>query len=391
MTTTRIMTRRSSRWGAGGALVGMVAMAALVVAPISGAAPSKDHASSTALPSTLTIYSSGTVNVQNEWQKVLIPDFEKAYPGKKIKLVFGTTGETTVVYDDIAAAAKAGKDTQFDVVTGSVPAEAGPANLLVKVNSKELPNLDDIRASTLTAVDGEAVPLRGSQVLIAYNSTVVKNPPKTLAALIKWIKANPGKFSYCNPSDGGSGEGFVQDVLSSYTPASVNTKLALGYDPSLESYWDKGLSVLKSLTPDVFQGQYPTSNTAVLTELGSGAIDIGSVWSDEATEALDDGQLPKTVKLAGISPPMPGGPDYIGVPKNIPASYQKLAFEFINWTLTPQVQGDIVGVMYGTPGIEIKDLPAAYQSRFAGYPPPQLPYSSKSESDMARDWTSQVG
>lgn len=388
----RTTTRRSTCWSAGGAVVGIVAIVALCVAPTVGAASSEDHASSTALPKTLTMYTTGAANVENEWQKVLIPDFEKSHPGEKIKAVFGTTsGETTTVYDDVAAAAKAGKDTPFDLLTGTTVTEAATANLLVKVNDKEVPNLKYVDASTLTPLDDEAVPQRGSQVLMAYNSSVVKNPPKTLGALIDWIKANPGKFSYCNPSDGGSGEGFVQDVLSSYTPASVNIKFAEGYYPSLESYWNKGLSVLKSLTPDVFQGVYPNSNEAILTELGSGAIDIGTVWSDEGTEALDDGQMPKTIKLVGISPPMRGGPNYTGVPKNTPKAEQKLAFEFINWELTPQIQADIVSAMYGTPGIEVMYLPKSYQARFAGYPAPQRPYSGKSVTDMARDWSSQVG
>ncbi len=376
-------------WYGRGILVGAAGLMAYGFAPSAAAAPAR-HAAK--LPKTLTVYSQGDVNVQTEWQKVLVPLFERAHPGTTVKLVFTTDGsENTDVYDEIAAAAKAGKSTQFDVVDGSVPAEAATANLLVKVNTKEVPNLTRILPSELKPVSQEAVPLRGSQVLLAYNSTAVKNPPKTLSALIAWIKANPGKFAYCNPSDGGSGEGFVQDVVSAYTSKTNNDKFALGYAPSLESAWNKGFAVLKSIGADIFQHQYPNSNTGVMTLLASGAIDMGTVWSDMGTAALKDGQLPSTIKLTGITPAMPGGPDYLGVPKNIPKAYQQLAFEFINWTLKPNIQADIVKVMHGTPGVEFKYLPKSYQKLFAGYPAPALPYSAKSSSDMESDWTNQVG
>ena len=48
-------------------------------------------------------------------------------------------------------------------------------------------------------------------VLLAYDSTKVTAPPKTLDELIAWIKANPGKFTYNSPSTGGSGGSFVRD------------------------------------------------------------------------------------------------------------------------------------------------------------------------------------
>lgn len=384
------MSRRTIRRRNKAVLLGVTGLVTCGVA--SSAAALTPEQASMALPKTLTVYSQGDVNVQAEWQKVLVPQFEKAYPGTKIKLVFTTeASENTDVYDEIAAAAKAGKSTSFDLTDGSVPAEAATANLLVKVNAAEIPNIDHIDSAEFKPVDDEAVPLRGSQVLLAYNSSAVKNPPKTLSALLAWIKANPGKFTYCNPSDGGSGEGFVQDVVSAYASPADNLKFALGYYPGLEKAWDKGLSVLKSIGPDIFNQTYPNSNTGVLTELGSGAVDVASVWSDEGTAALKDGQLPKTIKLVGISPAMPGGPDYLGVPKNIPTPYQKLAFEFINWALEPSVQAAVANSMEGTPGIEIKYLPASVRKQFAGYPTPALPYSSKSSSDMESDWTSQVG
>jgi putative spermidine/putrescine transport system substrate-binding protein len=340
---------------------------------------------------TLTVFSQGDVNVQSEWTKVLVPGFERAFPGDKIKLVYTTLGsENTSVYDEIAAAAKAGKNTSFDIVDGGVAAEGATAHLLVSVNKSELPLISHVNADAFKPVNDEAVPLRGSQVLLAYNSKAVPHPPKTLKALIAWVKAHSGEFTYCNPSDGGSGAGFVQDVVSSYLSPATNLKMSLGYDPKAEAGWSKGFAVLKSIGADVFQQQYPNSNTGVLTLLASGTIDLGTVWSDEGTAAIKDGQLPKSIKLTGITPPMDGGPDYLGVPKNIPSTEKALAFKFINWALGAQPQAAIVKVMDGTPGVKFQYLPASLRKQFAGYGSAALPYSAKTGSDLDSQWTSKV-
>lgn len=370
-------------------LLGTSAISVGVLAPVAGAAQPETNATSAA--TTLTIFSQGDVNVQSEWTKVLVPGFEKAFPGDKIKLVFSTlASQNTAVYDEIAAAAKAGKNTSFDVVDGGVAAEGATARLLVPVNKTELPLISHIDPGSFKSVYNEAVPLRGSQVLLAYNSKAVPNPPKTLKALIAWVKAHPGEFTYCNPSDGGSGAGFVQDVVSSYLSPATNLKMAVGYDPAAEKGWDKGFAVLKSIGADVFQHQYPNSNTGVLTLLGSGTIDMGTVWSDEGTTALKDGQLPKTIKLTGLTPAMDGGPDYLGVPKNIPSADKALAFKFINWALGSKVQAAVVNVMDGTPGVKFQYLPAALRKQFAGYGSAALPYSAKTGSDLDSQWTAKV-
>ena len=376
------------RWHLLGAMAATSALVAVGVTPEANASP---RAQAGSLPTTLTIYSQGDVNVQALWSKVLEPGFEKAFPGERIKLVFSVpSSQNTIIYDQIAASVKEGRQSSFDLVDGSVPAEAATANLLTKVNSSEVPLISEIDPDNFKPVFDEAVPLRGSQVLLAYNSQVVHQPPKTLSALIAWIKQNPGKFTYCNPSDGGSGSGFVQEVLSSFASPAQNLKMALGYSPPAEASWDQGFQLLKSLAPDIFHQQYPNSNTGVLTLLGTGAIDIGPVWSDEGTAALKDGELPSYIKLAGITPAFFGGPDYMGVPNNIPQPYKALAFKFINWALEPANQAAIASAIEGTPGIELKYLPASVQKQFAGYNAPALPWSAKTGSDMDAEWTNRV-
>ena len=50
-----------------------------------------------------------------------------------------------------------------------------------------------------------SLPYRGSQVLLAYDTTKLDpaNAPKTWPDLVAWIKANPGQFIYNRPDKGG--------------------------------------------------------------------------------------------------------------------------------------------------------------------------------------------
>ena len=164
---------------------------------------------------------------------------------------------------------------------------------------------------------GGAIPYRGSSVVLAYDSSKVSSPPKTLSALLPWIKQNPGKFTYNSPNSGGSGYSFVQTVLDNAIPQSALTQMVNGYDPSLESNWKTGLDTLKSLNGFVYQGVYPNGNAAVLTLLGKGDIWVAPVWSDQALTALKTGQLGPNIKLTQISnPSFTGGAAYLASPED---------------------------------------------------------------------------
>lgn len=381
--TTTSSRHRLSLYGAAGALV----LGAVTAAAPAGAAP----AAATYLKGNFTFYSSGDINVEQIWDDHLLPAYEKSHPGDTVKLIFSQDGaQDTDDYDDIAASVRAHQKSPVDLVESGATQQAALANLLTKVTPSELPAYSHIDPSLFAPVDDEAVPIRGSEVLLAYNSKKVTAPPKTLNGVISWMEANPGEFAYCNPDDGGSGFAFVQAVLDKFVPAAAQEKMALGYDPAVEKqFWPAGFALLKTLGNDVFDHEYPTSNTAVITLLASGSVEMGTVWSDMGITALKDHQLPSYIKLTEITPALAGGPDYIGVPKN--AANKALAFQFLDWVLQPAQQTTIVNVMNGTPGIEYKYMPSHIQQEFASFgSDPALPYSSDTSNDMVAQWQRDV-
>jgi putative spermidine/putrescine transport system substrate-binding protein len=373
-------------------------IAALVVVPTAVAAVSSDttvNATKAKAAKTVTInlYASGDVNVQSLWQDNLIPGFEKANKGVKVKLIFsehGTTDGTTLAR--IGAAVKQRKWPGIDLVDGGLVTTLAIDGLNQPVSKATAPNLNKVNKDLLVPVKGAAIPYRGSSVVLAYDSSKVSSPPKTLSALLNWIKQNPGKFTYNSPNSGGSGYSFVETVLDSTMPQSVITQMVNGYVPDLEtSNWKSGLDTLKSLNKYVFQGVYPNGNAAVLTLLGKGDIWVAPVWSDQALTALKNGQLGPNIKLTQISnPSFTGGAAYLAVPKT--AKNKASVYKFVNYVLSPQAQQMIVDVMAGFPAIDVKYMGDSIKQKFEDVSANTLrqAYSTKMQNDLKAQWQQTV-
>ena len=331
------------------------------------------------------------MNIQNLWQKNLIPAWEKACPNTKITFTFDThSANANLDVAKIGAAIKSGKPVPVDV-TDNFSLAAQQAGLTEPVTVAEIPSISKISPTAMAAVKSSAVPYRASSVLLAYDSTKVTNPPKTLADLLTWIKANPGKFTYNSPNTGGSGQNFVETVVDSKIPADVLTKMQTVYDPSLASNFASGLAILKDLTPSVYQKTYPNGNQAVLDLLSKGEIQMAPVWSDQFLSAQQSGQLDKKIKVTQISDPsLNGSPTYLAIIKS--STRVKAAQAFIDWVLLPAQQSQIVTTIAGFPAIPISDLQANVQGAFAGIDTQNLRpnLESKTGADLQKQWASAV-
>jgi len=338
-----------------------------------------------------TLASGGDVNIQNLWQKTLIPGWEKACPNTKITFTFDThSANANLDMAKIGAAIKSGKPVPVDL-TDNFSLAAQQAGLTEPVTVAEIPSISKISPTAMATVKSSAVPYRASSVLLAYDSTKVTNPPKTLADLLTWIKANPGKFTYNSPNTGGSGQNFVETVVDSKIPADVLTKMQTVYDPSLVSNFASGLAILKDLTPSVYQKTYPNGNQAVLDLLSKGEIEMAPVWSDQFLSAQQSGQLDKKIKVTQISDPsLNGSPTYLAIIKS--STRVKAAQAFIDWVLLPAQQSQIVTTIAGFPAIPISDLPANVQGSFAGIDTQNLRpnLESKTGADLQKQWASAV-
>jgi len=373
-----------------------VAVVALVVVPAAYSAVDTGgsaHAAKKAnAGSTIVIYASGDVNVQNLWQNNIIPHFEKENKGIYVKFIFsahGTDDGTTLAR--IGQAVKGRHWPGIDLVDAGLVTTLAASGLDQPVSKATAPNLKKVNPDLLVPVKGAAIPYRGSSVVLAYNSTYVKTPPKSLADLLTWIKANPGRFTYNSPNSGGSGYSFAETVVDSFMSAADLKQMDNGYVPNLESDWTQGLQALHALNKYVYQGVYPNGNAAVLQLLGQGQIWVAPVWSDQSLTALATGQLGPNIKLAQISnPSFTGGAAYLGVPKT--ARHKKVLYKFVNYILSPEAQQMIVNVMSGFPAIDIKYMGSAVQQKFEDVAANTLrpTYSTKMGNDFKAQWQQTV-
>jgi putative spermidine/putrescine transport system substrate-binding protein len=254
-----------------------------------------------------------------------------------------------------------------------------------------VPNLSKVPQDVFLQQDGYGVPYRGSSVVLAYNSTDVPQPPKTFDALLTWIKANPGKFTYNPPDTGGSGGAFVTHVLKSGLADADLPMFQTGYDASKEGAWDKGFATLKDLGSAIYNnGFYPKGNIGVLQTLGKGSISVAPVWSDQGLSYLAQKLLPPEVKLLQLDPPFSGGASYIGMVAD--SQHKQQVYDFFDWLLTPEPQGIIINKLNGYPGLDIKNMPADVQAKFGDIAKTfdHFSFSSKFGSDVNKQWYEKV-
>jgi putative spermidine/putrescine transport system substrate-binding protein len=371
-----------------------IAVAVLVFVPTAlSATHAGGHVKKASAGTTIVVYASGDVNVQNLWQNNIIPGFEKANKGIYVKFIFsehGTDDGTTLAR--IGAAVKGRHWPGIDLVDGGLVTTLAAAGLNQPVLKATAPNLKKVNQDLLVPVKGAAIPYRGSSVVLAYNSDKVKSPPKTLPALLDWIRANPGKFTYNSPNTGGSGYSFAETVVDSLLPSAILKQMDQGYDTTIQSNWKPGLDLLHSLNKSMYgNGVYPNGNAAVLQLLGQGQIWVAPVWSDQSLTALKTGQLGPNIKLTQISSPsFTGGAAYLAVPKT--AKHKKVLYKFVNYILSPAAQQMIVDVMAGFPAIDIKYMGASIKQKFQDVSANTLrpTYQTKMGNDFKAAWQQSV-
>lgn len=334
----------------------------------SNTAASSEGGSSTATAAETTtsfnFYFTGSQNVKDLWD-TLVPMFEEKNKEVDVNLVYipsGTGAQPT--YDRIMAAKQAGKGSgDIDLYEDgiAVVSQGIKDGVWSQLSEGDIPNINKVSAQTMKDVENYAVPYRSSAVVLAYDSTKVANPPKTMDELLQWIKANPGQFAYNDPSTGGSGSSFVQTVVYKDLPEEdIHNS-----DPAVMEKWEPGFNLLKELGQYVYgDGIYPKKNQGTLDLLMNGEVSIIPAWSDMVLQQINEGLLPDTVKMQQITPGFNGGPTYLMV--NGESDKKEAINQFIDFVLSPEAQEVIVDKMNGFPGIELSNMSQDMQDKFNG-------------------------
>lgn len=168
-------------------------------------------------------------------------------------------------------------------------------------------------------VDDYEAPYGRAQFVFEYDSAKISTPPKTMAALKKWIRANPGRFTYPQPPDF-TGSAFIRQVF--YASTGGHEQYMAGWDPDLFAQkatllWDW----LNEIEPFLWQkGQTYPKNSAFLDTLFSrGEVAFGmSYHPPHAQNKILEGSYPDTVRTVVMQDGSLYNTHFTAIPFNSP-------------------------------------------------------------------------
>ncbi|WP_234978440.1 ABC transporter substrate-binding protein [Bacillus tuaregi] len=185
--------------------------------------------------------------------------------------------------------------------------------------------------------EGYEAPWGKVQFVFTYDSSKVKNPPSSLAELEKWVKANPGKFTYPAPPDF-TGSAFIRHILNE-TSEDYSAFLDVFDQDLIEQEAEEVWKALNRMKPYLWRegSSYPQS-LAQLDQLYKN----GEVWMtmgyDEAgtSNYMTSGEFPKSSKTFVLDKGTLTNTHFLAIPYNAP--HQDAAMVVINHLLSPDAQ-----------------------------------------------------
>lgn len=185
--------------------------------------------------------------------------------------------------------------------------------------------------------EGFESPWAMAQFVFEYDSAKLPEPPKTLAALAEWIKANPGRFTYPQPPDY-LGTTFLKQVLygTLADPAVMQSALdPATYEATVAPLW----ALLDDIHPHLWRQAkaFPENEPALGQLLADGEIGISFAFNPgRASAEIAAGNLPDTIRTFTLDGGTIGNASFVAIPFN--AAHQAGAQVIANLILDPSIQ-----------------------------------------------------
>lgn len=185
--------------------------------------------------------------------------------------------------------------------------------------------------------EGYESPWAMAQLVFEYDSAKLPNPPRSLAALANWIKANPGRFTYPQPPDY-LGTTFLKQVLygTLAEPGVLQAPLdAATYEATVAPLW----AFLDDIHPSLWrQAKAFADNEPALGQLlADGETQISFAFNPgRASAEIAAGTLPDTIRTFTLEGGTIGNASFVAIPFN--AAHQAGAQVIANLILDPAVQ-----------------------------------------------------
>ncbi|RAR63100.1 putative thiamine transport system substrate-binding protein [Onishia taeanensis] len=211
-------------------------------------------------------------------------------------------------------------------------AEALPHYALTRADANP-----EVRVDFTVPTEGFEAPWGKAQLTFYYDSARVETPPSSMAELLDWARAHPGRFTYPLVPDF-TGSTFLKQALIELTPDTAPL-----YQPVEESdfatvtapLWD----YLDALHPYLWREgrNFPTSGPEMKRLMGDGELSLAFTFiPSEPAAAVADFQLPPTTRSYVLDAGTLGNVHFVAIPFN--ASHKAGALVTANFLLSPEAQ-----------------------------------------------------
>lgn len=275
---------------------------------------------------------------------------------------------------------QAGKDSDGSVdlmwINGENFRTCKDKKLLYGPFAEKLPNQQYVDWSNLTVkndfgtpVEGMESPWGSAQLVMIYDSARTPKPPKSIPALIAWIKAHPGRFTYPAPPDF-TGSVFVRQIFY-YAAGSVDKWQDDYSEQDFNQAANATYAILRDLKSSLWRkgDTYPDSPVRMNTLFADGEIDFSfSYHQGEASRNILDGLFKETVRTFVFDEGTITNTHFVAIPYN--AKDKAAAMVVANFLLSPaaQLEKASPSVWGDFPAIQPTRLPRQLQEKFESLP-----------------------
>ena len=222
-----------------------------------------------------------------------------------------------------------------------------------------------VREDFTVPVEGYEAPWGKAQIVFYHDSETLPEPPRSMAALLDWAKANPGQISYPLPPNF-LGSTFIKQALMKL--ASDSAPLYAPVDQADFATVSAPLwAYLDQLHPHMLrQGRsFPANGTELRNLVADGELAIGFTFDPaDPSSAVANGELPDTTRTFVLDGGTIGNVSFLAVPFN--AAHKAGAMVLANFLLSPEAQARKQDpAVWGSATVLAVDLlPAAEKARF---------------------------
>ncbi len=183
-------------------------------------------------------------------------------------------------------------------------------------NARFLAPDDPLVASDFgTDVAGCEAPWHKAQFSLVYDAARVTDPPTSLAGVLDWAAAHPGRFTYPAPPDF-TGSVFVRQVL--YSVSGGYAKVPAQFDQAAYDRLTPALyAELADLAPSLWrQGRtYPRDSVALDKLFADGEVDMTMTYGPATLpDLVADGTFPATTRVLTLDEGTVGNASFLAIP-----------------------------------------------------------------------------